>query len=205
MRLQESLNINLIRILIQKHFVKFLKVQISEYIISNVVNLTEFFRPVFKRFLFLKIPLCLVHVQTTLPEVTFTYGDTDFAYVQASPDINQPNAQTQCINWGGNLATIESAVEDSLLLHSIPDLETTFTCHIGLDKIGETDFVWIDGSTSSYRNWGTLLFNHPISTNNYDCVRHRYRSGGILSQGWLNVPCSNTRNCYFCSKPGKYY
>ena len=66
------------------------------------------------------------------------------------------------------------------------------------------DFVWIDGSTSSYRNWGTLANNFPISTSGYDCVRHRYRNGGILSQGWLNDACSFTRNCYFCSKTGKY-
>ena len=108
------------------------------------------------------------------------------------------------MNWGGNLATIKSAVEDSLLFYSIPDLDTTFTCHIGLNKIGGTDFVWIDGSTSSYRNWGTLSSNFPISTNGYDCVRHRYQSDGVLSRGWLNQPCSDTRNCYFCSKPGKY-
>ena len=118
--------------------------------------------------------------------------------------IDQTVAKTQCNNWGGSLATIKSAVEDSLLFYSIPDLSTTFTCHIGLNKIGGTDFVWIDGSTSSYRNWGTLAINFPISTNNYDCVRYRYRSGGVLSQGWLNDGCTFTRNCYFCSKPGKY-
>ena len=118
--------------------------------------------------------------------------------------INQPVAQTQCVNWGGSLATIESAVEDSLLFYSIPDLSTTFTCYIGLNKIGGGDFAWKDSSTSSYRNWGTLLFKFPLATNGYDCVRHRYRSGGVLSQGWLNDACSLTRNCYFCSKSGKY-
>ena len=107
------------------------------------------------------------------------------------------------MNWGGYLSTIKSAVEDSLLFYSIPDLSTTFTCHIGLNKIGGGDFVWIDGSTSSYRNWGTLTNNFPVSTYDYDCVRHRYRSG-VLSQGWLNDACGRTRNCYFCSKLGKY-
>ena len=142
--------------------------------------------------------------QTTELEVSFTYDDTDFAFFQRISSINQPNAQTQCINWGGNLSTIKSAVEDSLLLYSIPDLSTTYTCHIGLNKIGRTVFVWIDGSPSSYRNWGTLLFNFPRSNEGYDCVRYRYRSGGVLSQGWSNEPCSDTKNCYFCSRPGKY-
>ena len=126
-------------------------------------------------------------------------------FFQISPDRD---AQTQRINWGGNLATINSAVEDSLLLYSIPDLETTFTCYIGLNDISNeagTDgdaFVWIDGSDSTYRKWGTLYANFLISTVNYDCVRHRYRLNGVLLQGWLNVPCSGIRNCYFCSKQG---
>ena len=142
-------------------------------------------------------------------DVSFTYDGTDFAYFQTYPDINQPDAQTQCMNWGGNLSTINSAVEDSLLLYSIPDLETTFTCHIGLNDIDNeagTDgdaFVWIDGSNNIYRKWGTLNNNFPISNIDYDCVRHRYRiSGGELSQGWLNNRCSDRRNCYFCSKQG---
>ena len=140
--------------------------------------------------------------------VSFTYDATDFAFFRTSPDINQPDSQTQCLNWGGNLATINSAVEDSLLLYSIPDIETTFTCHIGLNDIADeagTDgdaFIWIDGSNSTYRNWGTLSNNFPVSTAYHDCVRHRYRAGGVLSHGWLNTQCSNTRNCYFCSNQG---
>ena len=108
----------------------------------------------------------------------------------------------ECMAWSGNLATIKSAVEDSLLLYSSPDLDTIFTCHIGLNRGGGSAFVWEDGSTSSYRNWG---MNFPSGDPNRDCVRNRYNAaGGVLSQGWLNDPCSVARNCYFCSKPGKY-
>ena len=113
------------------------------------------------------------------------------------------------MNWGGNLATINSAVEDNLLLYSNPDLDNTFACHIGLNDIDNeagTDgeaFVWIDGSTNTYRKWGTLSSNFPIANTNYDCVRHRYRNGAsVLSQGWLNNRCSDRRNCHFCSKQG---
>ena len=149
--------------------------------------------------------------QTTVEEVSFTYDGTDFTFFQTSPIINQPDAQTQCINWGGNLATINSGVEDSLLFHSIPDLETTFTCHIGLNDIDNEagtdgdEFVWIDGSNSTYRKWGTLQIDFPIPTADYDCVRHRYRGGGELSYGWLNGLCSSERNCYFCGRSGKHY
>ena len=147
--------------------------------------------------------------QTTVSEVSFIYVGTEFTFFQTSPDIDQEEAQTQCINWGGNLATINSGVEDNLLLYSIPDLDINFACHIGLNDIDDeagtngNAFVWIDGSNSTYRKWGILSNNFPVATSDYDCVRHRYRiSGGVLSQGWLNVPCSQTRNCYFCSKQG---
>ena len=114
------------------------------------------------------------------------------------------------MNWGGNLSTITSAVEDSLLFYSNADLDTTNTCHIGLNDIDnetKTDgdaFVWIDGSISSYRKWGTLDTLYPVANANFDCVRHRYRNGAnLLSHGWLNAVCSAERNCYFCSKSGK--
>ena len=98
-----------------------------------------------------------------------------------------------------------------MLLYSSPDLDTIFTCHVGLNDIDNEAgtngdaFAWIDGSTSSYRNWGTLLNNNPVATTDFDCVRNRYRRADELSQGWLNAPCRFARNCYFCSKPGKYW
>ena len=147
--------------------------------------------------------------QTTESEVSLIYDGTEFTFFQISPDINQADAQTQCINWAGNLDRINSAVEDSLLLYSIPDLETTFTCYIGLNDINNeagTDgdaFVWIDGSDSTYRMWGTLNTYHPRSDDDFDCVRYRYRVHGILSQGWISHQCTDERNCYFCNKPGK--
>ena len=97
-----------------------------------------------------------------------------------------------------------------MLLYSIPDLGTTFTCHIGLNDINneaEFDgnaFVWIDSSTSSYRKWGILHLMYPRNNIDFDCVRHRYKDNGVLSQGWLNDLCSAERNCYFCSKSGKH-
>ena len=147
--------------------------------------------------------------QTTVSQVSFSFDGTEFEFFQASPDVSWLDAQIQCINWGGNLSTINSSVEDSLLLYSIPDLNATFSCHVGLNDINNeagTDgdaFVWIDGSNSTYMNWGILIQNYPISEPDYDCVRHRYRDGAaVLSQGWLNFPCTVEKNCYFCSKQG---
>ena len=68
----------------------------------------------------------------------------------------------------------------------------------------ESAFVWVDGSNSTYRNFGTLAVEFPVANENHDCVRARYRSTfGVLSQGWANVECTTARGCYYCSKPGK--
>ena len=146
-----------------------------------------------------------------VPDTQLTYGRTLFGYFSDSPPIDWYTAQLRCLDWGGNLATIKSPVEDILLLYSVADLDETFTCHIGLNDIdyeAGTDgsmFVWIDGSNNAYRNFGTLLHNFPRSIDDHHCVRHRYKAGGIgtLSQGWFNAPCTDERNCYFCTKPGK--
>ena len=132
-----------------------------------------------------------------------------FGYFSNSSSIDWYSAQLRCLDWGGNLATVKSPVEDSLLLYSITDLDETFTCHIGLNDIdyeAETNgslFAWIDGSTSAYRNFGTLLHSLPVSEDYHHCVSHRYRVDGTLSQGWLDTQCASKRNCYFCNKPGK--
>ena len=93
-----------------------------------------------------------------------------------------------------------------MLLSSNPDLDITFTCHIGLKRT-DGKFVWKDGNSSDYRKWGTLSGNYPLSAvmaPTFKCVRHRYRNdNSVLSQGWANAPCTDARNCYFCSKPGK--
>ena len=100
-----------------------------------------------------------------------------FGYFNNSSLIDWYSAQLRCLDWGGNLATVKSDEEDSLLLYSITDLEETFTCYIGLNDIDyeagtdESLFVWIDGSNSAYRNFGTLLHNFPRSNDDDNCVR----------------------------------
>ncbi|KAI6658953.1 Macrophage mannose receptor 1-like [Oopsacas minuta] len=140
------------------------------------------------------------------PEEEFILDDTTFGYFNISSGINWITAQLNCINWGGNLATIKSAEEDSLLFYSSTDINTYFSCWIGLNDIENdagTDanaFVWVDGSSSTYRNFGTLGQSYPVATATSDCVRNRYKSTGELSTGWANQACSDTTNCYFCSK-----
>ena len=145
------------------------------------------------------------------PDVQFSYGNSDFGYFTITPAVDWYTAQLSCSDWGGNLATIQSAVEDYLLFYSITNYLGRLSCYIGLNDIqndagnDENAFVWVDGSNSTYRNFGTLGGNYPISKEDHDCVRLRYRStSGVLSQGWVNAECNTVRGCYCCSKPGTY-
>ena len=150
-------------------------------------------------------------ILTGNPEIQFTYKGSDFVYFTIHPDVDWYAAQLSCLYWGGNLATIQSAVEDNLLFYSITDFVNRYSCHIGLNDIqhdagtDENAFVWVDGSNSTYRNFGTLVVEYPVSDENHDCVRARYRNTfEILSQGWVNAECTTSRGCYYCSKPGMY-
>ncbi|KAI6658946.1 Regenerating islet-derived protein 4 precursor, partial [Oopsacas minuta] len=143
------------------------------------------------------------------PNISLTYDDTTFGYFIVSP-INWTNAELECNNWGGHLATIKSAEEDSLLFYTIIDFNNSFSCYIGLNDIdveagtNVSAFVWVDGSNSTYRNFQSN-FGHasPTGGPDNDCVRFRYSNvEGVLSSGWINRRCSFTRPCYFCNKAG---
>ena len=115
-------------------------------------------------------------------------------------------AQSDCINWGGNLVTIDSKQVDSLLYY----MTSSYTCWIGLnDRDNEAGnngdaFVWVDGSTSTYRQWDTIYNDEPDGNTNteYDCVSFRYADGA--ASGWDDRTCDAHVFCYFCQKSGKY-
>ena len=144
------------------------------------------------------------------PEQEFIFNDTRFGYFSDSPTTtNWLNAQLNCNSWGGNLATIKSKEEDSLLYYTT-DIQTHYACYIGLnDILNEADsdasaFTWVDGSSSAYRNFQPGFPRSDSSSDDRDCVIFRFKKAGNgLSEGWLEPVCSNSFNCHFCTKPGK--
>ena len=120
------------------------------------------------------------------------------------------SAQDSCASWSGNLATITSQQEDTLLYY-LPDMDTYYSCWIGLnDRDNEAGadgsaFVWVDGSNSTYRQFSTTPFSQPNDTDGTkDCVGFRYQNGTEISDGWNNRDCNETSQCYFCQKSGEY-
>ena len=146
-----------------------------------------------------------------LPTVSFIFEGTQFGYFTLPPEsINWVDSETSCIAWNGHLATIRSQQEDTLLLHSTLNIDNV-ECFIGLND-GENDagtdpdaFVWVDGSNSTYRQFGTSFgYTFPVGVNDGDdCVRFRYVIRNTISNGWFNRRCDVFRSCYFCNRPGK--
>ena len=96
-----------------------------------------------------------------------------------------------------------------MLYYSTTDIQTHFSCYIGLNGIQNeagTDvsmYTWVDGSSSIYRNFEN---GFPTNIDDRDCVRFRYNTGGgVKSDGWLNQRCSFETNCHFCSRSGEEY
>ena len=133
------------------------------------------------------------------------FNDTKFRFFASSPSIDWDSAQTNCESGGGNLATIKSLKEDTIL-GQLTDKKDYFSCWIGLnDEANEAGtnasaFVWTDGSNSAYRNFEMF----PSDTSGSNCVAYRYiMNNGVISNGWQNLDCDQLTNCSYCAKQGK--
>ena len=160
---------------------------------------------------FLLCTYCIYLVTGQEQEITFnnsTYAlFTREAYTLGT--IPWMDAQTSCVAWGGNLTTIYSKQLDSLLYILLIQLYH-HTCWIGLNDItteagtNASAFVWVDGSTSTYRQFGTTGWLRPGNNDStYDCVAIRYNFYG-WSDGWADRGCNHYCYCYICQKLGKY-
>ena len=141
-------------------------------------------------------------------EEQITFNDSTYAIFTTTNIIHWLTAQANCMSWGGNLITIDSKQIDSLLFY----LTTSYTCWIGLNDrdneagLNASAFVWVDGSTSTYRQFDTIANTNGEPDDpdgNRDCVGFRY--GNYLgSDGWDDRECDAHVYCYFCQKSGKY-
>ena len=112
-----------------------------------------------------------------------------------SSAINWQDARDMCLAWGGDLATVTSLEENTMMFNSKPGVSR---CWIGLNDIDvQYTFVWADGNESTYRQWKSGEPYHFWNGNSEDCVE-------ILSdQKWNDEYCGTTFSCYFCSTTGQ--
>ena len=98
-----------------------------------------------------------------------------------------------CLAWGGDLATLTSLEENTLMYST---RTAGVNCWIGLNDLdNENAFVWADGSSSTYRNWYSGEPNDVEG--NEDCV-HIYGT-----EYWNDLSCTHALSCYFCSSTGE--
>ena len=101
---------------------------------------------------------------------------------------------SNCINYGyDNLASISSLEENTMVLNTSP---YNGDCWIGLnDASSEGTYVWVDGSESTYRAWGS---GQPYSgTSYYDEVVQD--SAG----NWKTAYDHTNYYCYICRTNSK--
>ncbi|XP_063172809.1 brevican core protein [Candoia aspera] len=103
-----------------------------------------------------------------------------FCYKHFSTRRNWEDAETQCRNYGGHLASIMTPEEQSFVNNQYKEYQW-----IGLnDRTIEGDFQWSDGSPLLYENWHR---GQPDSHFLYgeNCVGISWRKDGK----WSDVPC----------------
>ena len=113
------------------------------------------------------------------------------AFQLVYPTINWSAAQLSCIGWGGNLASITSEAENTLLYDRMP--YSAEDCWIGLTEGNAGQYYWIDGEHFSYNKL------HGVSSNetNVDhCGRNKFE--GLDS--WNITDCKATTKCYICKR-----
>ena len=110
------------------------------------------------------------------------YGNSCYRY-HPTP-TNFDDAEASCVTWGGHLASITSAQENSFVFAALISDNAWF----GLRHDGDT-WVFTDGSSVDYTNWEMMF---PIGT---DCAQMKISDGR-----WRNQDCTNEYS-YVCKRP----
>ena len=115
------------------------------------------------------------------------YEGSCYRSFEVSDGINWLDAQSTCAVWGGDLTSITTERENSLLHTAISD--TVSNCWIGLyERDGDGMYQWVDGTVLNYTNWVQNMTN----TTTNGCVVIN------LNGSWTNTDCDTERNVFIC-------
>ena len=116
---------------------------------------------------------------------------TPCTYTLVSDSLSWSDADAACQAAGLQLATVQSAEQNALLLTVVGDNEVWIG---GTDAASEGAWVWSPSNASlSYTNWG---FGEPNDYNNgEDCLMFNWRRGRsrppYTAGQWTDMPCAN--------------
>ena len=103
------------------------------------------------------------------------------------------NAENQCRQEGGHLASIHSTQENDFVTR----LDSDVMLLGGTDVDTEGSWHWSDRSTFSFTNWG--CGNPDNAGSNEHCMTTNQRCGGQLGI-WNDLPCSYFIRKFVCEK-----
>lgn len=111
------------------------------------------------------------------------------------------DAEDSCIEWGGHLASVNSAAEDTfldgwpaLLGTAFNPLDTAAGIWLGgSDIAADGTFVWADGRPILVTAWGP---NQPDNGAGLDCIEKRNDAGAL----WYDQRCADVHP-YVCERP----
>ena len=131
------------------------------------------------------------------PVVRPATGSTYYLLSQANWTDSEAEAKTL----GGNLTTIDDAAEQGYIVSTFQSGSTAdYDLWTGLYDPDSTanatdralrraEFVWVDGSSSIYRNWSPVEPNNPKSTDpaTPECFVHLWHSSDPYGHRWNNL------------------
>ncbi|XP_049579883.1 snaclec botrocetin subunit alpha [Syngnathus scovelli] len=102
------------------------------------------------------------------------------------------DAESVCQVLGGNLVSIETALENIFVQGLIPEGVTS--AWIGYnDQDGGGDYEWTDGTTPPFLNFDPPPSTSPLTSGECTVINE---DDGV----WMTVPCTDTEP-YVCKKP----
>ena len=173
----------------------------------------------------LSVLVILVFASSAFAADFVVFGISDpYKPPESSIEVISPDtwagAQSYAQSKGGQLMSINSAAENQWVVSNIltthpggPDLSSV-PLWIGLydpqanDGNGTThtaDFIWSDGSTSTYRNWHEAEPNNTGGTEYYTAINWHYAQSTSNPQGdWNDAPVGGTTG-FGGNTDGPYY
>ena len=123
-----------------------------------------------------------------IPQTPTTFAYNNHEYLLSSGATSWSEAQAQAESLGGNLVVINDAAEQNWLAQTFGNSERLW---IGLtDQTQEGNFQWVNGETSTYRNWAVNEPNDYKSNGNFpageDYILMNWNSAGQ----WNDMPDS---------------
>ncbi|MSQ83937.1 MAG: hypothetical protein EXR77_13820 [Myxococcales bacterium] len=116
-----------------------------------------------------------------------------YCYKAVKATANWQSAETACIAWGGNLASIASAIENNAVSKTAVGICGNVNAWIGLNDIAvEGAYKWTDGTAFGYKNWAV---GQPNNVNNQDAGQMSNPAGT-----WDDEVTSASPGCYVCKR-----